>query len=137
MCAFTVLMHASSDEAHRFGLDAQVNIMAHGLWNWSQETAATSEMPPGIKKILDDEVTHNLGWQPTMQVLHGIRDLFSASFLSDQRLARVPPSSLIDWNRSPESQRFRALICEDVKLPAGANPMALAAQPIRLFDPIN
>ena len=117
-----VLMHGNSDEAHRFGLDAQVDIMAHGLWNWSQQTSATSEIPPGIKTILDDEVAHNVGWQPTMQVLHGIRDLFSASFLSDPRLTRVLPSSLIDWYRSPEGQWFRALISEDVKLPAGANP---------------
>src|SRR5271165_5289309 len=117
-----VLIHANSDEAHRFGLDAHVDVMAHGLWNWSQQTSATSETPPGIKRILDDEVAHDVGWQPTMQVLHGIRDLFSASFLSDPQLARVLPPSLIDWYRSPEGQWFRALISEDVKLPAGANP---------------
>jgi imidazolonepropionase-like amidohydrolase len=27
-----VLLHATSDEAQRFGLDAGVDIMAHGLW---------------------------------------------------------------------------------------------------------
>lgn len=117
-----VLMHGNSDEAHRFGLDAQIDVMAHGLWNWSQETAATSEIPPGIRRILDDEVAREVGWQPTMQVLHGIRDLFSASFLSDPRLARVLPSNLIDWYRSPEGQWFRALISADIKLPPGANP---------------
>jgi len=43
-----VLMHANSDEAQRFGLDAGVDIMAHGLWNWSQEHSTTSEVTPGI-----------------------------------------------------------------------------------------
>jgi imidazolonepropionase-like amidohydrolase len=103
-----VLMHANSDEAQRFGIDAGIDIMAHGLWNWNLEHSKTSELTPGIKKILDDELAHNVGWQPTMQVLHGLTDLFSTSFLSDPRLARVLPANLIDWYRSPEGQWFRA-----------------------------
>jgi imidazolonepropionase-like amidohydrolase len=102
-----VLMHGTSDEAHRFGLDAGVDIMAHGLWNWPLQHSTTSEIPPGIKEILDDELAQDVGYQPTMQVLYGIRDLFSTSFLSDPRLSRVLPSSLIDWYRSTEGQWFR------------------------------
>ena len=117
-----VLMHANSDEAHRFGLDAGVDVMAHGLWNWHQEHSASSEVTPGIKKLLDDELARNVGWQPTMQVLYGIRDLFSPSFLSDPQLPRVLPSSLIDWYRSPEGQWFRVVMSQDVKLPANADP---------------
>jgi imidazolonepropionase-like amidohydrolase len=124
-----VLMHANSDEAQLFGLNAGVDVMAHGLWNWSQEHSATSAVPPGIKKILDDEVAQNVGSQPTMQVLYGIRDLFSTSFLSDPRLARVLPSNLIDWYRSPEGQWFRAAVSQDVsqdaKLPVNANSSQL------------
>src|ERR1700676_2546083 len=111
-----VLMHANSDEAQRFGLDAGVDIMAHGLWNWSQQQSPTSELTPGIKKILDDELAQNVGWQPTIQVLYGIKDLFSTSYLSDPRLSRVLPSNLIDWYRSPEGQWFRMVVSEEVKL---------------------
>ena len=117
-----VLIHANSDEAQQFGLDAGVDIMAHGLWNWSQQHSATSELTPGIKKILDDEVARNIGWQPTMQVLYGIRDLFSTSVLSDPRLSRVLPSNLIDWYRSPEGQWFRADVSQGFKFPDKATP---------------
>jgi imidazolonepropionase-like amidohydrolase len=117
-----VLMHANSDEAQRFGLDAGVDIMAHGMWNWSQEHSTTSEVTAGIEKILDDEIARNVGWQPTMQVLYGIRDIFSTSFLSDPRLSRVLPSNLLEWYRSPEGQWFRMAVSEDVKLPANASP---------------
>jgi imidazolonepropionase-like amidohydrolase len=111
-----VLMHGNSDEAQRFGLDAGVDVIAHGLWNWSQEEhSKSSEITPGIKKILDEEIARNIGWQPTLQVLHGLTDLFSTSFLSDPRLARVSPASLIDWYRSPEGQWFRA------EMSSGAN----------------
>jgi len=57
-----------------------------------------------------------------MQVLYGITDLFSTSFLSDPRLRRVLPSSLADWYRSPEGQWFRVVIAQDEKLPANASP---------------
>jgi imidazolonepropionase-like amidohydrolase len=119
----SVLMHANSDEAQRFGLDAGVDIMAHGLWNWNQGPSTKSEITPGIKKILDDELAHNVGWQPTMQVLYGLRDLFSASYLSDPRLSRVLPSNLIDWYRSSEGQWFRVLMSQG--LPGNSTPSQL------------
>jgi len=117
-----VLIHANSDEAQRFGLDAGVDILAHGLWNWSLEHSATSGVTPGIKTILDDELAQNVGLQPTMQVLYGIRDLFSTSFLSDPRLSRVLPASLIDWYRSPDGQWFRDEVAKGFNLPAGTSP---------------
>jgi imidazolonepropionase-like amidohydrolase len=124
-----VLMHGNSDESHRFGLDAGVDIMAHGLWNWHQEHSATTEITPSIKRILDDELAQNIGWQPTMQVLHGISDLFSSSFLSDPRLTRVLPPNLIAWYQSSEGQWFRTVIADEVsqdaKLPADATPSQL------------
>jgi len=120
-----VLMHANSDEAQRFGLDAGVDIMAHGLWNWNQQHSTSTELTPGIQKILDDELAQNLGWQPTMQVLYGIKDLFSASYLSDPQLSRVLPSTLLEWYRSPEGQWFRVVVSQEMKLPADANPSQL------------
>ena len=120
-----VLMHANSDEAQRFGLDAGVDIMAHGLWNLYQEHSTTSEVTPGVKKILDDELTRNVGLQPTMQVLYGLRDVIGVSFLSDPRLPRVLPSNLIDWYRSPEGQWFHVAVSQDMKLPADASPSQL------------
>ena len=55
-----VLLHANSDEAQSFGLDAGVDIMAHGLWNRYQEHTTTSELTPGVKRILDRELARNV-----------------------------------------------------------------------------
>jgi imidazolonepropionase-like amidohydrolase len=120
-----VLMHANSDEAQRFGLDAGVDIMAHGLWNWNQQHSTSTELTPGIRKILDDELAQNVGWQPTIQVLYGIRDLLDTSYLSDPRLSRVLPSNLLEWYRSPEGQWFRVVLSQEMKLPADASPSQL------------
>jgi imidazolonepropionase-like amidohydrolase len=120
-----VLMHANSDEAQRFGLDAGVDIMAHGLWNWNQQRSTSTELTPAIRKILDDELAQNVGWQPTIQVLYGIRDLLDTSYLSDPRLSRVLPSNLLEWYRSPEGQWFRVVLSQEMKLPADASPSQL------------
>jgi imidazolonepropionase-like amidohydrolase len=104
-----VLIHASSTEAQAFGLDTGVDIMAHGLWDWNEGSTITE---PAAKAILDGVLTNNVGWQPTIQVLYGERDLFSTTFLSDPLLARVLPSGLIDWYRSPEGQWMHDLRAE-------------------------
>jgi hypothetical protein len=67
-----------------------------------------------MKSILDRVIAAKLGWQPTMQVLHGLQDLFSLAFLSDPMLARVLPRSLIDWYGTHEGQWFHDVVAADV-----------------------
>jgi len=126
-----VLLHANSDEAQRFGLDAGVDVIAHGLWNWNQQHSTTTDVTAGVKDILDEEIARNVGWQPTMQVLHGIVDLFSPSFLADPRLQRVLPSNLIDWYRSAEGQWFRVSLS-----PADANLSDMERAINKEIDPV-
>jgi imidazolonepropionase-like amidohydrolase len=120
-----VLIHANTDESHAFALDAGVDIVAHGLWNWNQQHSSTADITPGIREILDRELAAKEGWQPTLQVLHGISDLFDTHFLSDPRLQRVLPASLIDWYRSAEGGWFRDMLTKDVGLSAQAGPLEL------------
>ena len=113
-----VFLHANSSEAQAFGLKAGVDVLAHGLWN--DDASSTIELTPDEQKILDGVLAAKVGWQPTIQVLYGLRDLFNASFLSDPLLARVVPPNLLDWYRSPEGQWFHDELArefEDAKDP--------------------
>jgi imidazolonepropionase-like amidohydrolase len=121
-----VLLHATSAEAQTFGLDAGVDIIAHGLWHWN-ESSATTELTPALTSILERVVAAGVGWQPTIQVLFGERDLFSTSFLSDPMLARVLPASLIDWYRSKEGQWFRDMLASQFPNTSTADANALEA----------
>ncbi|HWJ33706.1 MAG TPA: amidohydrolase family protein [Steroidobacteraceae bacterium] len=121
-----VLLHANTAEAQTFGLDAGVDIIAHGLWHWNEPSAAT-ELTPAVKAILDRVVDAKVGWQPTIQVLVGERDLFSSSFLSDPILARVLPPSLIDWYGTQEGQWFHDFLVPLMRPPANADATALDA----------
>ena len=131
-----VLMHANSDEAQAFGLEAGVDIMAHGMWNVYLEHSATSEVTPGMRKILDEELARHVGYQPTMQVLYGLRDAAGGSFLSDPQLSRVLPATLIDWYRSPEGQWFHDELSGGMKLPANPSPSQLDQAANEAFGPV-
>ena len=100
-----VFLHANSDEAQTFGLDTGVDVIAHGLWNLRDDTS-NAALTPEMKTILDRVVAAKVGWQPTIQVLYGLQDLFDSRFLSDPMLARVLPRSLIDWYGTKEGQWF-------------------------------
>jgi imidazolonepropionase-like amidohydrolase len=108
-----VLLHANSAEAQTFGLDNGVDILAHGLWN-ADEAAAPGELTPAVKSVLDRVVRTQVGWQPTLQVLYGLQDLFNSGFLSDPMLARVLPRSLIEWYGSAEGQWFHDALAADI-----------------------
>jgi imidazolonepropionase-like amidohydrolase len=104
-----VFIHANGTDAQEFAVQAGADIIAHGLWHWNREQQAT-ELTTRAKTILDDVVRANMGWQPTMQVLYGERDLFDPGYLSDARLTRVVPASALEWYRSPEGQWFHDIL---------------------------
>lgn len=118
-----VLMHANSLEAQTFALDTGVDIIAHGLWNTDEKTTR-GELTALERSTLDRVVAANVGWQPTLQVLYGLRNLFVDATLADPRLAQVLPRSLIEWYRTPEGAWFRDSIVADE--PAFATPSAAA-----------
>lgn len=122
-----VLMHANSSEAQEFGLKAGVDILAHGLWNWT-ETSATTELTPAVRQILDGVLASHVGWQPTIQVLYGERDLFSTTYLADPLLRRVLPADLIEWYRSAQGQWFHDLLAEDIPAAKKADAQGLQRQ---------
>lgn len=106
-----VLLHANSAEAQAFGLDTGVDILAHGLWNADEPGAG---LTPALTKVLDGVVQRKVGWQPTLQVLHGLADLFEPEFLDDPRLALVLPRPLLEWYPSPEGQWFHDALLGDL-----------------------
>lgn len=116
-----VLLHANSTEAQAFGIEAGVDIMAHGQWNWRTPNSVT-ELTPEVTTILQAVIDTKRGYQPTIQVLYGERDLFDDGFLSDPKLALAVPSDLIDWYRSAEGQWYRDRLAKIAGIMPGAEP---------------
>ena len=77
-----VFIHANGTEAQTFALDAGVDVIAHGLWHWNKEPKDATELMPDVDGTSRSRCEVAIGWQPTMQVLYGERDLFDPAFLS-------------------------------------------------------
>lgn len=108
-----VLIHATSTEAQEFAVQAGVDVIAHGLWNWTDAPDAT-ELTPRVGKVLDGVLKARIGWQPTLQVSYGFRDLFDPDYLADPLLARVLPADLIAWYRTPEGHWFHDTVAKSL-----------------------
>ena len=100
-----VLMHANSTDGQAFALQAGADIIAHGLWHWNREPQATT-LTPRAKEILQRVLKADVGWQATLRVLAGHRDVFDPQFLSDPRVAAVVPNVALDWYRTDAGQWF-------------------------------
>ena len=107
-----VFFHANSSDAQAFAVAAGADVIAHGVWHWNAHPETVSQLTPDVQKILDSVIEAGLGYQPTLQVLYGERDLFEPAYLSDPTLARVLPASLIEWYRSSEGQWFRDILVQ-------------------------
>jgi imidazolonepropionase-like amidohydrolase len=118
-----VLIHANSTDGQEFAVAAGVDVIVHGMWHWQREQQAT-ELTPRAQRILDDVLKANLGWQPTMQVLYGIQDLFDPSYLSDPHVAHAVPASVLEWYRSPQGQWYRNLLAPDLLPKSAVDPQA-------------
>lgn len=93
-----LVAHGNSIEAHRFLGNVDVDIIAHGLWNWEKHRLdGTDDIPEEITEVLDTEIRNNVGYMPTLQVINGLRTLTDSEFLDKSELKNVLPQNLIDY----------------------------------------
>ncbi len=107
-----LMMHANSFEAQKFAVDGDVDVIAHGMWNWGN-LENQSELPAEIKSLLDRIVVRRIGYQPTIQVLGGLRAYFDPQYLTMEAIPKVIPSEMLEWFNSPQGKWFKKEISED------------------------
>lgn len=107
-----LMMHANSLEAQKFAVAGNVDVMAHGLWNWG-EVKTGDQLPDEIRHVLDEVIAKKMGYQPTMQVLYGLQAYFDPEYLKNPAIAKVVPKALIDWFETPEGKWFGKELNDD------------------------
>ena len=102
-----LIAHGNSLEAHQFLGNVQVDIIAHGLWNWEDyRLDNTNSIPREIKKVLDTEIENNVGYMPTLQVINGLRSLTNLDFLNNSELEHVLPKQLIEYYKTNADKMY-------------------------------
>ena len=107
-----LVTHANAFETQKTAVAGGADVMAHGMWHWGALDRET-ELPPQIKALLDDIAAKGIGYQPTMQVLYGLRAYFDPAYLNDPGVAKVVPKAMLDWFRSDEGKWFKAELSEE------------------------
>jgi hypothetical protein len=107
-----LMMHANSFEAQKFAVEGDVDVIAHGMWNWGSLSGQT-ELPSEIKEILDKIVQKKIGYQPTIQVMEGLRVYFDPEYLKMEAIPKVIPAAMLEWFDSPEGKSFKKELVDD------------------------
>lgn len=130
-----LMMHANSFEAQKFAADAQVDVIAHGMWNWGN-LDDRPELPPEIKSLLDRIVAGKIGYQATIQVMKAFRAQFDSEYLQMPAVRKVVPAKLLAWFNSPEGTWFKRELAGDKPLPDAAMRERYDRGPIRRVDQV-
>jgi hypothetical protein len=107
-----LMIHANSFEAQKFAVDGDVDVIAHGLWNWG-DLDKSQELPDEIKQLLDRIVEKRIGYQATIQVLYGLEAYFDPEYLKNPGVAKGVPKEMIEWFESPEGKWFEKEVNND------------------------
>ena len=124
-----LMLHANSYEAEKFGVDGDVDVLAHGMWHWGDMDRQAS-LPDEIKELLDRIVEKRTGYQPTFQVLEGERAYFEPDYLKTPAIRKVVPADLLAWFGTPEGQGFKKELV-DGDTPDAAMRQMYDAGPLR------
>ncbi|NGZ83456.1 amidohydrolase family protein [Duganella aceris] len=107
-----LVTHGNSFEAQTFAVNGGVDVLAHGMWHWGALNKSP-QVPDEIKLLLDRIAERRIGYQPTMQVLYGLRAYVDPDYLNNPALPKLLPKSMLAWLKTPEGNWFKQEVTED------------------------
>jgi imidazolonepropionase-like amidohydrolase len=99
-----MFVHARSKEAQAFALGAGVDVIVHGMWGGWEFT--DDGVPADVDAILSEIAKRQVGYQPTAQVIAGLRDMIRSDYLGKPELADAYPTELIHWYETTEGRWY-------------------------------
>ncbi|GAA0350852.1 hypothetical protein GCM10009092_14060 [Bowmanella denitrificans] len=113
-----VMAHANAIDMQKIAVDAELDIMAHGMWNWNQYRAA-QDIPDAIRQILDKVLQSGMTYQATFNVMDGLTNIMLPNALADSHYTKVVPGDILTWYHSEPAQWFKQELLRDFEgLPA-------------------
>ena len=110
-----LVAHANALGMQQMALAADVDVIAHGLWNWDA-VAGEPGVPAEIASHLREVHEQKIGFQPTIRVLPGMADLFRHDTLKDPFYKKVVAAPLLEWYASDAGRWFK----DELRLDFGA-----------------
>jgi hypothetical protein len=108
----TLVTHGNSLESQTFAVNGGTDVLAHGMWHWGALNNSP-QLPDEVKQLLDQIVERKIGYQPTMQVLYGLRAYVDPDYLNSPALASLLPPAMLAWLKTPQGNWFKQEVAED------------------------
>lgn len=102
-----VLLHATSATGYQMGINAGVDIFAHGLWHFAYADFWNIEPPPAVSAVLA-QLSSRHYVQPTLRVVLAEQQALETELQLPQVLQQALPPELLDWYQSPAGRWGRA-----------------------------
>jgi len=125
-----LILHANSFEGQKFGVEGDVDVLAHGMWNWGYLNQKT-ELPVEIRELLDQIVKKKVGYQPTIQVSFAQSAYFDANYLKMPAVSKVLSAEMVEWFNSAEGRSFKNTLFGDNAAPDAAMLQSFEQGPFR------
>lgn len=100
-----VLLHATTPAGHRFALDAGVDILVHGMWEWPEQAYDAPLPKPAYTKIARAVANSRIAVQPTFSTIRNSASMFDAEFLDDPEWTHAVPGDFLHYLRTGAQQQ--------------------------------
>lgn len=97
--------HANATDMQRIAIEVQVDVLAHGNWNWLEHFEEQG-LPKAIKAVAKDIVKHNIAYQPSLNVVRGLADVLDKEHLALPEYQNVLTEAQLNWYKSHQGQWF-------------------------------
>ncbi|GAA0810929.1 hypothetical protein GCM10009111_02650 [Colwellia asteriadis] len=101
-----IVAHANALDMQQLALAADVDVIAHGMWNWGQYNRE-KDIPKEISNTLDIMINNKVGYMPTQRVIAGLGEVMLPAIVNSPEFLSITPKSLIDWYKTTEAQWFK------------------------------
>lgn len=89
-----VFIHTNRKRTQAYAVAIGVDVIVHGMWRNPGEPAALDDEAHGILAAIAGD---GIGYQPTTQVIAGLRDMLDDNYLARAELADAYPAALTGW----------------------------------------
>ena len=102
----SILAHANAYDMYQAAIAANVDVIAHGMWNWGPY-ARQRMLPNEIKTLLDKVSESGIGYMPTQRVIAGLGEAMMPSTRTQKAFDKVTPNKLRKWMNTDTAQWFQ------------------------------
>lgn len=107
-----LMAHANAYDMQKIAMDMKVDIIAHGMWNWTGASGA-GPLPVSIRLMLDKMIAKKTAFQPTANVMNSLRDTVAGINVDTNQYANVTPRKLIDYYMGHSGRWFQRQMLEE------------------------